>query len=125
MISVSRAAESSERSAFAYLRTIGILIVLGFALWPQVASAQPMFTTEHDWTITIGEKTFGLRQHLETTGGLRSTEIFLGWYDFHTQWPAPQIVTAAMLLVIGGMGLVLWRERRYWLWSSPKPPADV
>ena len=93
---------------------------LAIALCPRFAAAQPLFETEHDWTITVGEATFGLRQHVETTGGLRSTQVFLGRLEFHTQWLAPQIVGAIVLLLIGAMGAILWSERRYRQCKSPK-----
>ncbi|MFO0917048.1 MAG: hypothetical protein U0872_01890 [Planctomycetaceae bacterium] len=80
---------------------------LAIALCPRFAAAQPLFETEHDWTITVGEATFGLRQHLETTGGLRSTQVFLGRLEFHTQWLAPQIV-AGRVAVGRSDGCTLW-----------------
>lgn len=106
------------------MRHIIFIIVFTFALWPRVATAQPLFKTEHDWTITVGDARFGLRQSVQMPGEFRSTDVYLGWYSFHTRVLATHIVIAIALLLAVGVALEIWRERRYRQWKTQQLFAD-
>jgi hypothetical protein len=47
---------------------LGYLSCLALAFWPLGASAQPLFHYEANWTITVGEHLYGLRQVVQTPG---------------------------------------------------------
>jgi len=66
-------------------------------LWPLPASAQPLFRYEHNWTVTIGDHLYGLRQIVKTPGEVRFTQVWLGRYTFDTRFRAAAAV-ALMLL---------------------------
>jgi hypothetical protein len=106
------------------MRRVIIIIVFGFALWPRAASAQPLFKTEHDWTMTVGDATFGLRQSVQTPGEFRNTHVYLGWYDFRTRFLASHIVVAMTLLLTVGAALEIRSERRRLQWKTPNSLAE-
>lgn len=54
-----------------------VLWFFAFALWPLTAGAQPLFHWEHDWTIDVNGRTYGIREVVQTPGGFRRTQLFV------------------------------------------------
>jgi hypothetical protein len=80
---------------------------------PLTATAQVGGYTEHNWTVAVGNATFGLRQEFLIDGGYRHTRIFLGWYDFHTSFLAVHILA---FLITGVMALAVIEWLRCLRW---------
>jgi hypothetical protein len=84
-------------------RKTAALIATLLAFQPLTAAAQVGGYSEHNWTVDVGGTTFGLRQVYLVDSGTRHTRIFLGWYDFHTNFLAVHILA---FVIIGAMGIV-------------------
>lgn len=98
-----------------------VVIVSMIVFRPMSVAAQPLFDTDHDWTIDVGNATFGLRQtsqrFTQDHKEFAHTRIFLGWYDFHVRVRAPHIVTGVIMIVFLTVGLEWLRCMR---WHSTK-----
>ena len=55
----------------------GYLLCMALAFWPLRASAQPLFRYERNWTVTMGEHLYGLRQVVQIPGERRFTQVGL------------------------------------------------
>ena len=85
------------------------LFALLVVVWPVPAQAQPLFETEHDWRITIGENAWGLRQVVQQPGELRRTTIELGPWRFHTRLRAAEVAAIALGPLVLGFAVAMSR----------------
>jgi len=74
-------------------RYLPIAILL---LWPLSASAQPIFHTKRDWTITIADQHFGIYDIVQNPGEICRTEIFVGPWRFYSYTPIAAAVTTLL-----------------------------
>jgi hypothetical protein len=90
-----------------------LFVVLIVAFWPAPTAAQPLFETEHDWRITIGENAYGLRQVVQQPGELRQTTIELGPWRFHTRLRAAEVAAIALgpLVLVVAVTMSRWRRK--------------
>jgi len=90
------------------LRTLLIVFLAICLVVADNANAQPVFTTEHDWTMRIGGWTYGISQS-SSNGAWRSTTIYLGRVAFHSKLTAVQLLgigTGALaFLLVAAVGL--------------------
>jgi hypothetical protein len=70
---------------------------MAIAFWPFPASAQPLFRTEHNWTVTVGEHPYGLRQVLQMPGDIRWTQVWMGRYTFNMKCRAEEVFALVLL----------------------------
>jgi hypothetical protein len=70
----------------------GYLLCLAVAFWPLPARAQPLFHTERNWTVTVGEHLYGLRQVAETPGERRWTQVWVGRSAFDMRCRAEEVI---------------------------------
>ena len=87
------------------------LLLLTLALWPFAATAQPLFRYEHDWTVIIAGRTYGIREVGQTPGEFRRTQV---WF---VQCSRDVSLRASAILVLIGTSLaagvfVLWYATR-------------
>jgi hypothetical protein len=75
----------------------GSLLCLATALWPLPASAQPLFRNERNWTVTMGERLYGLRQVVQTPGERRWTQVWMGRSTFDVRCQAEEILALLLL----------------------------
>lgn len=82
-------------------------------LWPLPASAQPLFETEHDWRITIGDGSYGLWQVVQQPGEFRQTTIHFGSHVYHTRLRAGEVAAIAVgpMVLAAAVALSRWRRR--------------
>lgn len=85
---------------------IRVAILAAFLL-PTVANAQyAMIVKEHDWTVVVAQRRFGLEQSVLTPGEVRWTKIYWGFGTTNTSWRAPTIALcgggALAALLVGG-----------------------
>jgi hypothetical protein len=73
------------------------LASMAFAFWPLPASAQPLFRQEHNWTISVNEHPYGLRQVWKMPGDTRLTQVWLGRYMFNMKGRAEEVVALVLL----------------------------
>jgi hypothetical protein len=73
------------------------LIFLTPLLWPPPAHAQPLFRSEHNWTVAVGEHLSGLRQVAQAPGDLRHTQVWVGRCSFDIRCRAWAVVALAAL----------------------------
>jgi hypothetical protein len=87
-----------------------LLVIL---LWPVPAAAQPLFETEHDWRITIGEHSYGLWQVVQQPGEFRQTTIWCGPWVFHTRLRAAEVAAIALgpLVLVVAVTMSRWRRK--------------
>ena len=69
------------------------LVCTTILFWPLPASAQPLFRVEHNGTVTIGDRLYGLRQIVKTPGEVRWTQIWIGCCTFDTILRAAEVVS--------------------------------
>jgi hypothetical protein len=86
--------QSGKRGRASVARTC--LLWLAIAVWPVPVSAQPLFRYEHDWTITVGDHMYGLREVVQMPGGWRWTQVWVGQHSFNTRFRAGEVVTLAL-----------------------------
>src|SRR5258707_56396 len=79
------------------LRKTRYLFCLTILLWPTAAGAQPLFRFEHNWTVTVGDHLYGLRQIVKTPGEIRFTQIWIGRCTFDTRLRAAEAVAVLLL----------------------------
>jgi hypothetical protein len=84
------------------------LFSLTLALGPARAHAQPLFRYEHNWTVTVGEHTYGLRQVAQAPGDSRHTQVWVGRYSFDIRCRAWAVVALAALPPAGPVAR-FWR----------------
>jgi hypothetical protein len=91
----------------------GLIVVLMVVLSPLPASAQPLFETEHDWRITIGDGSYGVRQVVQQPGEFRQTTIHFGSHVYHTRLRAAEVAALAIgpLVLAAAVALSRWRRR--------------
>ena len=81
----------------------GAVLCLTILFWPRPASAQPLVHVEHDWTFTIGEQLYGLREVVQTPGEFRSTQVWVGGRSYHTRLRAIAVVAIVIATSAGGI----------------------
>jgi hypothetical protein len=81
-------------------------------LWPVPAAAQPLFETEHDWRITIGDGSYGVWQVVQQPGDFRQTTIHFGSRVYHTRLRAAEVAAIALGPVVLAAAVALSRWRR-------------
>lgn len=59
------------------------LVCVTLTLWASPASAQPLFQFERDWTAYLGGELYGFRDVIQTPGGFRRTQVWIGSRLFH------------------------------------------
>ena len=90
------------RLSSGHLSCLVLLAALGL---PSFGNAQwADARCEHDWTLTLGERTIGLRQYVHLPGEWRSTTICLGRTTVESKLKAAP--PAAMILVPAGVVLL-------------------
>ena len=92
-----------------------ILVCLSIALWTTTAAAQPLFRTEHDWTITIADEPYGLKQVVQTPGDFRTTTIHVGGHTFQTRWRAAALAAVIVATPLAALLFALscqWRKQK-------------
>src|SRR5438128_7507747 len=98
------------------MRRTRYLLCTTILFWPLPASAQPLFRAEHNWTVTIGDHLYGLRQLVKTPGEVRWTQIWIGRCTFDTRLRAAEV--GALVLrspadaMLGFGHSVDWSSRR-------------
>ena len=65
---------------------------MALAFWPLRASAQPLFRYESNWTVTVGENLYGLRQVVQTPGDIRWTQVWVGRCSFDMKCRAEGLI---------------------------------
>jgi hypothetical protein len=89
------------------------LLCLATALEPSPASAQPLFHAERNWTITIGERLYGLRQVVQTPGERRWTQVWMGRSVFDVRCRAEEILALPLLPPVHSIAKIgYWVEWR-------------
>ena len=92
------------------------LLCLALALWPLRASAQPLFRYERNWTVTVGEHLYGLRQVVQRPGERRLTQVWIGRCAFDMHCRAEEVIALLCgppTYSVPRMGFVLdWRSFR-------------
>jgi hypothetical protein len=84
------------------LRELFGLVLVAALVLPNSLSAQYADTRcEHDWTLTIGDRTFGLRQYVHVPGERRTTTVFLSETMVESQLRAAPL--AAMIIIPTGI----------------------
>ena len=81
------------------------LVPIAALVMPNSVSAQWADSRcEHDWTLTVGQRTFGLRQHLHLPGDRRTTTVCLGNTMVESElraapWAAMIIIPTGILVI--------------------------
>ena len=75
----------------------GYLLCLTMAFWPLPASAQPLFRCERNWTVTVDDQLYGLRQELKIPGDIRFTQVWIGHYTFTMNCRAMEVIALPLL----------------------------
>ena len=70
---------------------------MALAFWPLRASAQPLFRYESNWTFTVGEHLYGLRQVVQTPGERRWTQVWVGRSVFDMRCRADEVIALISL----------------------------
>jgi hypothetical protein len=83
-------------------------------LWPRPASAQPLFEYEHDWTVAVDGRLYGLQQVAQFPGGFRTTHVWLGWYSCDIKGPVAQTLPRAVLSPVHLMPRIDGKSFRRW-----------
>ena len=68
------------------------LSCMALAFCPLGASAQPLFRYEGNWTITVSEHLFGLRQVVQMPGERRWTQVWVGRSKFDMRCRAHEVI---------------------------------
>jgi hypothetical protein len=76
--------------------------VLLVCLLTTTANAQPLFVTEHDWTVQIGSSRWGLLQTNMAPGDWRKTTVYFGVPLFTVRARAEVLLA----LVVGALGVL-------------------
>jgi hypothetical protein len=103
------------------MRRTFLMLICMLAICPQNAFAQPLFITEHNWTVNVGEATFGMRQVADVTSTrpeFQYTIIYLGWTGFTVPFRAPYILMGLIGVVTA---IVLLEWLRSWRVRSQSP----
>ena len=94
----------------------GYLLCMALAFWPVRASAQPLFRYERNWTVTVGEHLYGLRQVVQTPGERRWTQVWIGRCAFDMRCRADEVMALLLLppaYSVPQVGLLVdWRSFR-------------
>lgn len=89
------------------LRNLFWLVALAALAPPTSVCAQWADTRcEHDWTLTVGEQTFGLRQQVHLPGERRTTTICLGSKLVESELRAFPLA-AIIILPMGILGIAV------------------
>jgi hypothetical protein len=73
------------------------LSCLVFAFWPVSASAQPLFRCENNWTVTVGDQLYGLREVVMMPGEKRWTQVWIGPYTIDMNCRAAEAIALVVL----------------------------
>jgi hypothetical protein len=87
-------------------------LCLTIVLWPLPANAQPLFHYEHDWTVTIGEHQYGLREVVQTPGDFRRTQVWAGRYSFDVRFRAAGVLAIVLLPPVAMITFLAARQAR-------------
>ena len=86
------------------------IAVLVVCLSAAIANAQPLFVTEHDWTVQIGKSRWGLLQTNIAPGDWRKTTVYFGVSSFVVRARARTVV-GFVVATVGVLGVVAWMAR--------------
>jgi hypothetical protein len=70
------------------------ILCIGVALWPQDVAAQPLFRYEHDFSFTLADRRFGVREAVQSPGEWRTTQVWVGGRCITTRLPWYLVVAA-------------------------------
>src|SRR5262245_60878692 len=70
----------------------GYLLCMALAFWPPSASAQPLFRYEANWTVTVREHLYGVRQVAQAPGERRWTQVWVGRSAFDMRCRAHEVI---------------------------------
>jgi len=88
-------------------------LILLVALWPVPAAAQYFYSeTEHDWTVAIGEGSWGVQQVVVRPGEMRQTTIQLGSHVYHTRLRAAEVAAIAIGPLVLVFAVAMSRRRQ-------------
>jgi len=90
------------------------LLPLTLMIWSSSAHAQPLFNYEHDWTVKLGGRSYGLRQVAQIPGDLRRTQVWLGRYSFDISGRAGEAIALAVLSPITLARRIEWGTFTRW-----------
>jgi hypothetical protein len=83
-------------------------------LWPMLASAQPVFRDEHDWTAHVAGRLYGVRQIAQFPGGSRTTQVWLGRLSFQVKGTVADLFVQTMVSPVSSLPQVEWWSVRWW-----------
>lgn len=92
----------------------GVVVLLMVTFSPHPAAAQPLFETEHDWRITIGDGSYGVRQVVQRPGDeFRQTTIHFGSHVYRTRLRAAEVAAIAVgpMALAAAVALSRWRRK--------------
>jgi hypothetical protein len=82
-------------------------------VWPVPAAAQYFYTeTEHDWSVAIGEDSWGVRQVVVRPGETRQTTIHLGSHVYRTRLRAAEVAAIALGPLVLVVAIAMSRRRK-------------
>jgi hypothetical protein len=87
---------------------------------PLRATAQPLFRSEHNWTFTIGERQYGLRQTVKYPPDFRFTTIWLGRCCFDMRFREADLIALVFYPPANRLAEIL----RGVMWRSFRRPFD-
>jgi hypothetical protein len=71
-----------------FLVSVAVVLATG----PLASAAQPLFRFDHDWTVTIGGRLYGLREVVQTPGDFRWTQVWVGRSSFDVRLRAAEVL---------------------------------
>ncbi len=94
-------------------RSLFVTVAACLLLTTRQAEAQPLFRFEHDWTVDIGEGTYGIREVIMEPDSFQYTQFFYGPGSANVRFRVRTILGIACLTVVACMtgGWALFRQR--------------
>lgn len=89
-----------------------LLFWLVFVRMPDSVGAQPIFQSEYNWTMEVGEGTYGLEQIAQADGRFPMTSIYFGSHSITAHRRLVEPGGLILLVMFAGTGWLSFRHFR-------------